>query len=236
MFDKDLLNQAYDSVKGAPDGVYKEAILRGLALQLREKNNEENLENARSQARAQYESIVEMVAALDVDYDRLEELRDERRSIESDYTLVVRDDGFFDAIENADPDNKFYRLGTHSETAWEALYACLYQEEAKELTALEEDAGDYKDEDDARQRIQEDALSVEVRSGWTRPGETMEAEEFRILLCTGGPAVQIVGELGSDGPARAWLEYQDWFTPWTEYHENVDQDVLLEYCREFFGG
>ena len=33
-------------------------------------------DRSKDQARAQYESICEMVAALDVDYDRLDELKD----------------------------------------------------------------------------------------------------------------------------------------------------------------
>lgn len=59
-----------------------------------------------------------------------------------------------------------------------------------------------EDHEAAERAIHEDALSVEVRSGWYVPGardaDTKPAE-YRILLCTGGPAVQIVG-----GLVRAW--------------------------------
>jgi hypothetical protein len=42
--------------------------------------------------------------------------------------------------------------------------------------------------------------------------------EYRILLCTGGPAVQITGNLSSyNEPAAATLQHQDWFLPWTDY-------------------
>lgn len=92
------------------------------------------------------------------------------------------------------------------------------------------------DEDEASQRIQEDALSVEVRSGWTSLGEELKAEEFMILLTTGGPALRIVGELNEHNePERAWLEYQDWGTPWTRYFE-TEQDTLLTYSRQFCFG
>lgn len=77
---------------------------------------------------------------------------------------------------------------------------------------------DDADADDAaRERIQESALSVEVRSRWYVPGEREEAPaEYRILLTTGGPALQMIGELNEHGePESAWLEYQDWGTPWT---------------------
>jgi hypothetical protein len=59
-----------------------------------------------------------------------------------------------------------------------------------------------------------------------------------ILLSTGGPALRIRGELDEyKQPYRAWLEYQDWFTPWTEYHgDNVDTDALLAFAAYFYFG
>ncbi len=56
--------------------------------------------------------------------------------------------------------------------------------------------------EEAEQNIQEDALSVEVRADWHNPGDTEQSKptEYKILLCTGGPAVQIRGEL------NRWLE------------------------------
>ncbi len=155
-----------------------------------------------------YASIAEMVAALDCDYARLEELRDEKA------TWVKNDGG------DEDEQNR---------TA--AEWAKEFPDEAEELAELEEAAGDCVDHDDAETRIQEDALDVTVR-GERRNGE-WEADEFMILLTTGGPAVRIKGELnGSDEPCRAWLEVQDWFKPWTEYL-GADQDTLLTYARQF---
>ena len=107
------------------------------------------------------------------------------------------------------------------------------------------DAGDhdgltfdeYHDEDEASEAISADPLSVEVRSGWTTLGNDLEPEEYAILLCTGGPAVRIRGELDSDGnPCRAWIEYQDWGTPWREYHDGHDAPALLAYAGHFLGG
>ena len=110
--------------------------------------------------------------------------------------------------------------------------------EAKRLDELEALAGDVASEDEARERIQNDALSVEVRSGWKLIGydNDFEAEEFKILLCTGGPAVQIRGELGNGEPSDAWIEYQGWGTPWTKADGVIDSDTLLKYCREFYFG
>lgn len=99
------------------------------------------------------------------------------------------------------------------------------------------------DDDTARERaeqeILEDPLEVSVRTGWYSPGEHQPApEEFRILLCTGGPAVQIIGLLdGNNHPWEARLQYQDWFEPWTDYHlSDEDADTLLRYCQCFYFG
>jgi len=160
-------------------------------------------DNAKRQADAQMRSIREMVAALECDYDLLNELR------ESDGTLTDWHDGG-----------------------------------AEQLATLEEEAGDCVDRDDAERRILEDALSVEVRSDWVDLSEAVRdgcaaigASEFRIVLCTGGPHVQIRGELSQGEPSRAWLEYQGWGTPMTERVNLAgDQDALLAYARCFYFG
>jgi hypothetical protein len=108
--------------------------------------------------------------------------------------------------------------------------------------------------DAARQRIMEDALSMQVRSGWYTPGAEraeQKAEEYEILLCTGGPACRIVGELNEHGePETARMEVQDWFQPWTAIRPLVHSDfadpqnrecydsepILLEYARCFWFG
>jgi len=154
---------------------------------------------AHDQAQAQFESIVAMLAAVDVDYDRLDELREMKNSAADDGELMDADD-------------------------------------VQELAELENAAGDCADQDDAQQRIYDDPLEVQVRSDWTDPGETLTPSEFCILLCTGGPAVRIVGELSEQGePTRAWLEYQDWETPWTQFY-GADSDTLVRYASNFFAG
>jgi hypothetical protein len=98
----------------------------------------------------------------------------------------------------------------------------------------------YHDEDDARQVIQEDALSVEVRGDWHTPGgEDAAPTEYKILLCTGGPACQIVGDLDEHNePDTATIQHQDWFTPWQDLHPLTDEDTaaLLDYARNFYFG
>ena len=98
--------------------------------------------------------------------------------------------------------------------------------------------------EDAERTIHEDALSVEVRDGWHSPGSAdQKPGEYRILLCTGGPAVQIIGELCEYGePETARLQVQDWFTPWTDFRplvapDNYDSEpILLAYARCFYFG
>lgn len=100
---------------------------------------------------------------------------------------------------------------------------------------------EYHNEDRACQAIQEDPLSIEVRSGWEAfvPDATnLKPAEYNILLCTGGPAVRILGDLNEDGsPGTANLEYQDWFVAWEQYPlELDDEEKLIEYARQFYFG
>lgn len=116
--------------------------------------------------------------------------------------------------------------------------------EALQLAEQDEDDTRGCRADEARQRIHEDALSVEVRSGWYSPmgdGNPSKPEEYQILLCTGGPAVRIVGELNDYcEPVKAVLECQDWFTPWTPVRGILPdpnwEEVLLTYARCFYFG
>ena len=110
-----------------------------------------------------------------------------------------------------------------------------------DLKRAQEEDDDRKMEA-ARERITESALSVEVRSGWYSPGcpddDRKAPEEGCILLSTGGPALRILVDLDEYGfPTDTTMEYQDWGTPWTEYHpgSNDAKDVLL-FAAEFYFG
>lgn len=163
-------------------------------------------DTARDQAIAQCASVAAMVAALECDYFRLGELRDERAAW-------------------SDPDNEPANVDK-----WETANP----DDAEELAELESAAGDCNDEDEALQRIREDALSVEFRSGWIAHGEDMQPEEFRIVLCTGGPHVEIVGSLDLGEPSRPRVLYKDWGTSGELF--DFDHDAILTYCYQFFFG
>jgi hypothetical protein len=92
-----------------------------------------------------------------------------------------------------------------------------------------------EEREEALQTIQDDPLSVDVRSGWVSSGCDMEPEEYSILLCTGGPAVRITGSLDLFEPDTAKIEYQDWFTPWVDMPVTGKEEwALLEYARQFY--
>ena len=112
-----------------------------------------------------------------------------------------------------------------------AQYAAIVQMLA-DLDAAE----DSNEDEAARQRIADHPLHVLVRSDWTQPGDPLEAAaEFQILLCTGGPAVRIVGELEHGTPCSARLEYQTWRTPWLPYFEALPA-ILCDYASNFYFG
>ena len=92
------------------------------------------------------------------------------------------------------------------------------------------------------EEIQAGPLSVLVRDGWRAPyGASEGAEEYEILLSTGGPALRVYGRLGEHGePESAVLQYQDWGTPWTDWypeeHDSEVARVILAYARCFSFG
>lgn len=165
-----------------------------------------------------YESIAAMVAALDC--DRLEELRDEREALADECEKYVH------AKNERSKDGDVYREAAKALREWD-------EENGEELAELEAAAGECKDQDEARERINEDALDITIRG--ERVNGDWEADEFTILLSTGGPAVRIKGELGNHNePSSATLEVQDWLKAWTPYTPiAVSEDVLLSYCRCF---
>ena len=117
----------------------------------------------------------------------------------------------------------------------EDMVACLEHAESCDDNGCGADCPHEPDE--ARQAILEDPLTVEVRSAWHTPGaaDAGTPYEFKILLCWGGPAVQIVGMLDdANEPCTARLQYQDWFTEWMNYTlTDTEEETLLKYAQQF---
>ena len=133
---------------------------------------------------------------------------------------------------------------TKAETSLTQAYAQLesISEMVDELKTAERSAVDDATIEDAMRAMYVKALSVQVRSGWVDLGTEMEAEEYEILLCWGGPAVRIVGRLDEGGvPQSATLEHQDWGTPWTTAYLRDSgipnaESVMLTFARQFYFG
>lgn len=225
--------------------------------------------HAEEQARMQVASIVEMVRALELDYDRLGELRDKRKAgcyaagwnmpgympdIEPatfdtdtearDYLadeMARHNDETEFKIEDAAIEDCRTGAGEYGTTLGNYHYWVTFQpntladdEESEELEELESAAGDCINEDQARERIQDDPLSAEVRSGWASSAADFEPEEFRIVLCTGGPHVEIVGNLDHGEPDRVRIMYRDWGTSGELL--DFDHDAVLTYAQQFYFG
>lgn len=179
------------------------------------------LSHSEQQAVNQLESIKEMVAALECDYERKEQLETEME----------------DACTGQSEHNVWGDEWLQA-TAEDDQHAM--QEGAAELIELREATGECTDRDDAQQHIDEDPLEISVRSDWYTPGgeEDQKPAEYLILLCTGGPACRIIGDLDEHGqPTSARLQHQDWGTPWTEWIVNSgDHMALMAYVQCFYFG
>jgi hypothetical protein len=167
--------------------------------------------HSEQQARFQCESILEIVRALD------------KRSAAEDWAKDQTDGELARLLKDAE-------IERNSEDLRGQIVDCI------EDDSIEPE--DFKfDEDAARETIINDPLSVEVRSDWTSPGHEMAPAEFCILLCTGGPAVRIVGDLNRGEPSNPRVEHQDWGTPWTEFFPTNDQrEALQVYVSLFYYG
>jgi hypothetical protein len=118
----------------------------------------------------------------------------------------------------------------------EELVKCLQHAEECKDTSCGADCP--HDVDEAREAIIGDALDVQVRGEWHTPGAIDAAApyEFKILLCWGGPAVQIIGTLDdSNEPDGARLQYQDWFTEWEDYPlTQEEEERVITYAQQFY--
>ena len=92
--------------------------------------------------------------------------------------------------------------------------------------------------EEIRESVLNSALSVEFRSGWySSPEDETKAEEFKILLTWGGPALRIIGEIDENFAVNPKLQFQDWGTLWTDFEITEDQQKALNwFCNCFYFG
>ncbi|MFC2081702.1 hypothetical protein ACFLR0_00790 [Candidatus Bipolaricaulota bacterium] len=89
--------------------------------------------------------------------------------------------------------------------------------------------------DELKERAREWPLSVLVRSEWAAPDSELTPAEYEVLLCTGGPAVRLRGDLSTYGePETAHLEYQDWFTAWDRLALSSDESAAAARFASLF--
>ena len=127
--------------------------------------------------------------------------------------------------------------------AIEELVTCVQRAYAGIEESSAEDQGDlavwqqFKAFEEAREAILDSPLSVQVRTDWHGVGavEACKPTHYKILLCWGGPAVQIVGTLDDyNQPDSAQLQYQDWFTAWEDYPlTQAEEETLVKYAQQF---
>ena len=145
-------------------------------------------------------------------------------------------------------DNHALRNAQAHITGWVDAYAkyqtLLHGCDANgDVDEVEIDGDTFTDTGEITDRMQEGALSVEVRDGWRAPGscsreETAGPVEFLVLVSTGGPAFRIIGDLDQHGqPSDVRAEHQDWGTPWIEVElSNEEQEAVDWFAGLFYYG
>lgn len=212
--------------------------------------------DAKQEARAQVNAILETLAATEVDYDLLAELKEADRqqgSISSGtrrrqdliptfltelhhrdpaaYAQIVVDGGIpayvqdegdasewwdsddaislldelQEALELAAPDHLYF--GTHDGDGSDFGY-WMPADTYERYVTLELDSMGFETAADARQYLLELPLDVQTRSPW---GTDPYKKEYRVLLCTGGPHVELRGfmDLGAAMDARVYYRTHD---------------------------
>lgn len=93
-----------------------------------------------------------------------------------------------------------------------------------------------EEEEELLETMRQYPAGYAVRSAWTQIGEELEAAEYCLTICGGGPAVRITGSIGLDGDAiTARLEYADWDTTWTELRVVYDDELTLLWFAQQVG-
>ena len=158
------------------------------------------------------------------------------RTNESAHAAIasMRDD--IDALEHARECNGKTANGRTCKRGSETRTFTVEGRKIKQLLHSSPEA--WHDEDIAREQIEQGHYGVTVRSGWTNPGEPLDAEEYCVTLGSGGPASRITGDLDRGSPTTANYEFQDWFKPWTPAND-LSQDeeaTLLDWVGHLYFG
>lgn len=109
-------------------------------------------------------------------------------------------------------------------------------ESIRDIIKKFQDAKSAPDRDDIRKRIHEMPLGVKV-SGNALAGKDIEPERYTITLTTGGPHVELIGDLDAKQgrPANAKLKAYS-HNEEVARHGNPKNDKLLKFARMFYFG
>lgn len=171
---------------------------------------------ARQEAIDTVKHIHALITASQVDFDRIEELVEERA------TWLEENPGRF--LHTNDPRNG-------------GRWYLANPDEAEELDELRLQAGEFKSQEEVEDQIRELPLSVQVRSTWQEPGQTLTQAEYRITLSAGGPAVWLQGDVDSDGTigSTVRVRYSDWSEIGELFNITDEQRVALrDFVHYFF--
>lgn len=171
---------------------------------------------ARQEAIDTVKHIHALITASQVDFDRIEELVDERAA------WLEENPGRF--LEPNDP-----RDG--------GRWYLANPDEAEELDELRLQAGKFTSQEDALEQIREMPLSVLVRSTWQELGQVLTQAEYRITLTAGGPSCWLQGDIDADGTLGNTVRVR--YSDWSEVGELFDitdeqRDSLRDFVRYFF--
>lgn len=171
---------------------------------------------ARQEAIDTVKHIHSLITASQVDFDRIEELVEERAA------WLEENPGRFLHTNDPRDGGRWYLANP---------------DEAEELDELRLQAGEFKSQEDALEQIRELPLSVLVRSTWQEPGQTLTQAEYRITLSAGGPSCWLQGDVDSDGTIGNTVRvlYSDWDEAGELFNTTDEQrSALLDFVRYFF--
>ena len=84
---------------------------------------------------------------------------------------------------------------------------------------------------------QENALSTEVRSDWESNPDDLTPTEYKIVVCTGGPHVELQGRLDAyHQPKSPRVLHKDWGTSGEYFAEAAEREALAWYVSQFYFG
>ena len=113
--------------------------------------------------------------------------------------------------------------------AFDTLYGD--KKEVKEYLEYEDELSTERIDELVRQ----EPLEVATRSQWANFQDEFESSDFKILLCTGGPAVRIFGSCEGGYPSDIELQHQDWSTPWETVRglSEIQREAMEWFCTFF---